>query len=64
MYEKLFQEFQFRELENFSNIIINYFGLSLNTKLEVDEKTDIKQLILFLDVNHKLTNRISSVKRI
>jgi hypothetical protein len=64
LYEKLFQEFQFRELENFSNIIINYFGLSLNTKLEVDEKTDIKQLILFLDVNHKLTNRISSVKRI
>ncbi len=64
MHEKLFQEFQFRELENFSNIIINYFGLSLNTKLEVDEKTDIKQLILFLDVNHKLTNRISSVKRI
>jgi len=64
LHEKLFQEFQFRELENFSNIIINYFGLSLNTKLEVDEKTDIKQLILFLDVNHKLTNRISSVKRI
>ncbi len=64
MHEKSFQEFQFRELENFSNIIINYFGLSLNTKLEVDEKTDIKQLILFLDVNHKLTNRISSVKRI
>ncbi len=64
MHKKLFQEFQFRELENFSNIIINYFGLSLNTKLEVDEKTDIKQLILFLDVNHKLTNRISYVKRI
>jgi len=64
LHEKLFQEFQFRKLENFSNIIINYFGLSLNTKLEVDEKTDIKQLILFLDVNHKLTNRISSVKRI
>jgi hypothetical protein len=64
LHEKSFQEFQFRELENFSNIIINYFGLSLNTKLEVDEKTDIKQLILFLDVNHKLTNRISSVKRI